>query len=218
MLLKNTASYSEVKKCHLQPCAPEEERQMCCLWQISTRLCTLTKVFLVLQGPGSDRRTATAPAGQAHCFPDPGSHRSGEDPHKDPKEDGQVRGEHGPETADFQGRAAGYASDSGSTGMWSRSWRKWSWPKYGAVQWSSFARVNAFCNLMRKKSGVVAASLPGRFLSRHCFTLCITMEVEPRIVKQYKCLHCCSCKNYQVKRVEGWKKCLCVIFWLTRRL
>ena len=28
-------------------------------------------------------------------------------------------------------------------------------------------------------------SLPGQFLSRHCFTMCITMEFEPRIVKQY---------------------------------
>ena len=27
----------------------------------------------------------------------------------------------------------------------------------------------------------VAASLPGRFLNRRCFKLCITMEVEPRI-------------------------------------
>jgi len=86
-----------------------------------------------------------------------------------------------------------------------------------AVQWSWFARVNALCNLSRKKSREVAASLPGRFLSRHCFTLCITMEVEPRIAKQYKCHHCCSCKKYQGKGMEGGKKCLCVVFWLTRR-
>ena len=39
--------------------------------------------------------------------------------------------------------------------------------------------------------------LPGRFLSRRCFTLCITMEVEPRIAKQYKCHYCCVCKNYK---------------------
>ena len=45
--------------------------------------------------------------------------------------------------------------------------------------------MNALCNLSRKKSREVAASLPGRFLSRRCFTLCITMEVEPRIAKQY---------------------------------
>ena len=49
-----------------------------------------------------------------------------------------------------------------------------------------------FCNHLRKKSREVAASLLGQFLSRHCFTLCITVEVEPRIVKQYKCCHCCS--------------------------
>ena len=36
--------------------------------------------------------------------------------------------------------------------------------------------------------------------------VCIKMEVEPRIVKQYKCHHCCSCKNYQGKGIEGGKK------------
>ena len=51
-------------------------------------------------------------------------------------------------------------------------------------------------------------SLPGssRFLIRRCFTLCITMEVESRIGKQYKCHHCCSCKNYCGKGDGGWKK------------
>ena len=77
---------------------------------------------------------------------------------------------------------------------------------YWAVQWSWFARVNALCNLSCKKSGEVTASLLGRFLSRHCFTLCITVEVEPRIAKQYKWQHCCSCKNYQGKGMEGGKK------------
>ena len=76
---------------------------------------------------------------------------------------------------------------------------------YWAFQWSWFARVNARCNLSSKKSREVAASLPGRFL-RSCFTLCITMEVEPRIAKQYKCHHCCSCKNYQEKGMEGGTK------------
>ena len=52
----------------------------------------------------------------------------------------------------------------------------------------------------------VAVSLPGHFLCRCCFTLCITMEVEPRIVKQYKCQYCCSCKNYWGKGMEGGKK------------
>ena len=62
------------------------------------------------------------------------------------------------------------------------------------------------------------SALPDRFLNRHCFMLCITVEVEPRIAKLYKCQYCCSCKNYCRKGIEGGKKCLCVIFWLTRRL
>ena len=33
------------------------------------------------------------------------------------------------------------------------------------------------------------------------------MEVEPRIVKQYKCHHCGSSKKYQGKGMEGGKKC-----------
>ena len=66
--------------------------------------------------------------------------------------------------------------------------------------------VNALCNLSRMKSREVAASLPGRFLSRRYFTLCITMEVEPRIAKQYKCHHCCSCKNCRGNWMEGGKK------------
>ena len=32
------------------------------------------------------------------------------------------------------------------------------------------------------------------------------MEVEPRIAKQYKCHHYCSCKNYRGKGMEGGKK------------
>ena len=72
---------------------------------------------------------------------------------------------------------------------------------YWAVLWSWFAPVNALCNLSRKKSQEVAVSLPGRFLRRCCFTLC--MEVECRIMKKYKC---CSCKNYWGKGMEGGKK------------
>ena len=72
-------------------------------------------------------------------------------------------------------------------GRWSLSltimWQHCSTCPYWAVQWSWFARVNALCNLLRKKSRDVAASLPGWFLSRCCFTLCIIMEVEPRIAK-----------------------------------
>ena len=48
-------------------------------------------------------------------------------------------------------------------------------------------------------------SLAGWFLSRHCFMLCITMEIEPRIVMQYKCHHCCSWKLLG-KGDGGWKK------------
>ena len=36
--------------------------------------------------------------------------------------------------------------------------------------------------------------------------LCITIETEPRIAKQYKCYHCCCCKNYQEKGMEGEKQ------------
>ena len=72
---------------------------------------------------------------------------------------------------------------------------------------------NTLCNVSRKKSREVATSLPGRFLSRRCFTLCITKEVESRIATQYKCHHCCSCNNYRGKGMEGGgKKCLCVGF------
>ena len=72
--------------------------------------------------------------------------------------------------------------------------------------------MNALSNLSHKKLREVAVSLPGQFLSRQCFTLCITMEVEPRIAKQYKCHYCCSCKNYRGKGMEARKKCLCR-FW-----
>ena len=75
----------------------------------------------------------------------------------------------------------------------------------------------ALCNLLRKKWWEVTASFLGWFLSGRCYTLCITMEVQPRIAKQYKCHHCCSCKNYREKGMNGGKKCLCIIFWLTRR-
>ena len=79
---------------------------------------------------------------------------------------------------------------------------------YWAVQWSWFARVNAPCNLSCKKSWEVAVSLPGWFLSRRCFTLCITMEVEPRIVKQY---------TVADAKITGERKSLCIVVWFTRR-
>ena len=50
------------------------------------------------------------------------------------------------------------------------------------------------------------SALPGRFRSKRCFTLCITVDVEPRIAKQYKCQYCCSCTNYRGKGMEGGKK------------
>ena len=81
--------------------------------------------------------------------------------------------------------------------------------------------MNALWNLSRKKSREVEVSLPGQFLSRRCFMLCITMEVELRIAKQYKCQHCGSCKNYWGKGMEGGKKVslrrFVLFFWLTRR-
>ena len=75
-----------------------------------------------------------------------------------------------------------------------------------AVQRSWFARVNTICNLSHLKSREVQASLPGQFLSRRCITLCTTMEVEPRIARQYQWHHCCSCKNYRRKGMEGEKR------------
>ena len=50
------------------------------------------------------------------------------------------------------------------------------------------------------------SALLGWFLSRRCFTLCITVEVEPRIAKQHKCQYCCSRKNYHGKGMEDVKK------------
>ena len=82
---------------------------------------------------------------------------------------------------------------------------------YWAVQWSWFAWVNALCNILCKKSRETAASLLGRFLSGCCFTLCITMEVEPRTAKQYKCHHCC---NYWGKGMEGGKKKVSLHYFL----
>ena len=104
---------------------------------------------------------------------------------------------------------------SGPSQMARKSCCPWcsTWPSYWAAQWSWFARVNALCNLSRKKSPEVALSLPGRFLRRRCFMLCITMEAEPRTVKQYKCHHCYSCKNLHCFLADqnitiSWKKCI----------
>ena len=34
----------------------------------------------------------------------------------------------------------------------------------------------------------------------------MTMEVEPRTAKQYKCHYCCVCKNYRGKVMEDGEK------------
>ncbi len=39
------------------------------------------------------------------------------------------------------------------------------------------------------------------------------MEVKPRIAKQYKCHHCCSCKNYRGKGMEGGEKSVFASFF-----
>ena len=84
--------------------------------------------------------------------------------------------------------------------------------KAGLHKWMPFVIFRA---RSRERSWL---SVPGWFFCRRWFTLCITIEVQPRIAKQYKCRHCCSCKNYRGKGMEGEKiKCLCVVFWLTRR-
>ena len=73
--------------------------------------------------------------------------------------------------------------------------------------------MNALCNLSRKKSREVAASLPGRFLSRNCFTLCITIELRSSTNASIVAVA-------KITRDWGWRvgnMCLCVVFWLTRR-
>ena len=80
----------------------------------------------------------------------------------------------------------------------------------GLLEWMCFVIFHA-----RSRERLQHTS--SQFLSRRFFTMCITVEVEPRIAKQYKCQYCCSCKNYRGKGMEGGKKCLCVVFWLTRR-
>ena len=47
--------------------------------------------------------------------------------------------------------------------------------------------------------------LPSQFL-RCWFTLCIMMEVEPRIAKQYKCCYCCTSQNGRGKVMDDGKK------------
>ena len=92
---------------------------------------------------------------------------------------------------------------------------------YWAAQWSWFAWVNALWDLSKKKLREVAASLPGRFLSRRCFTLWklnlelrsstnatavavakITQEWGWRVEK--KCLLCHFLADQKI--VNSWKK------------
>ena len=60
-----------------------------------------------------------------------------------------------------------------------------------------------FCTKSHERSQL---PLPGRFLSMHWFTLCITMEAEPGTAKQGKGHHCCICNNYRGKVMENGKK------------
>ena len=83
---------------------------------------------------------------------------------------------------------------------------------YWVVQWSWFAWVNALCNLLCRSCERLQHDFWGRFPSRCCLRLCITMEIELRITKQYKCQHCCSCKNYRGKGLEGGKSVF-ASFW-----
>ena len=46
--------------------------------------------------------------------------------------------------------------------------------------------------------------------------LCITVEVEIRIAKQYKC--CCSCKNYRGEGMEGEQKVSLRRFWADQKI
>ena len=73
----------------------------------------------------------------------------------------------------------------------------------GLLEWMHFVIFRA-----RSRSALL-----GRFLSRRCFMLCITVEVEPRIAKQYKCQYCRSCKNYRGKGNEGGKKSVFASFF-----
>ena len=76
--------------------------------------------------------------------------------------------------------------------------------------------MNALHNLSHKKSQKVAAATSGPISEQRWFTLCITMEAERRIAKQYKCRYCCICKNYRGKvmkdgkkaSITAWKKCV----------
>ena len=60
--------------------------------------------------------------------------------------------------------------------------------------------------------GRLQLPLPGQFLSRRCFMLCITMEVEPRTAKQYKCCCCCVLQKYRGRVMEDGNKMSALFF------
>ena len=55
------------------------------------------------------------------------------------------------------------------------------------------------------------------FLSRRCFTLCITIEVDPRIANLYKMAQ--QLLLQEIQRKGGWRmeKSVCIVFHMTRR-
>ena len=90
--------------------------------------------------------------------------------------------------------------------------------EYWAIQRSWFARVNALCNLSEQEVARGRSALPGRFLSRSCFTLCKQwkLNLESRSSRNANTIAVAKITVERGWRVE--KKCLCVGFWLTRRL
>ena len=81
----------------------------------------------------------------------------------------------------------------------------------GLHEWMPFVIFRA------RNRGEVAASLPGRFLSRRCFTLYITMEVNQELRSSTNATAVAVAKITVERRWRVGKKWLCVVFWLTRR-
>ena len=78
----------------------------------------------------------------------------------------------------------------------------------GHFKRSWFARVNSLRARRPEKSQL---PLPGRFLSKHWFTLCITTEAEPNIWQHYKYHYCCICKNDREKMMKDWGEGVVVV-------
>ena len=77
--------------------------------------------------------------------------------------------------------------------------------------------MKALGNLSRKNSREVAASLPGRFLSRRCFTLCITMKLNLELRSS---TNATTVEVAKITGERGWrvdKSVFALFFWLTRR-